>query len=493
MVKVSIVVPGYKCDEYIFRNINSVLDQDYKNYEIIVVLNGVWDTKEQLKQELQDKYGDKVRVISMAEGHLGLANNVGFRSSSGDIISHLSSDLYLMPGTLRTWVETFKEHPEVGMVYSGYRFVDPDPSSVYYAKEFDRYHLECENFIDGANPVRRQNWKEWSTNLKSLVDWDWVLSVTDDGTQALYHPEPLYFAEYPKEGGLSEDSNKNWVARRREIQKRHNIPDRKICICSLEDQSYALELAKLLGCDYRIQPGHKPNTYDLIYAYGFNCRTADKELMASSSLFFQHWKHKAVHWRTEDIRLLMQERWLDVRRISEEIMPNIKNNFCTTQRDQSTLLHMGINAEIRYLPSIIHGVEKKEGISINDSAMMDQLKKSMPDVQFHLNELGCPITVHYEDRSDRVLKSLALGNIVISNAFLKGVERVEGYTNVPELRKMLTHAIRRVKKNAPELDQELLDSYRSRINPKKYKEMLEKIANQNVNKYGKLLMSEANA
>lgn len=492
-MKVSLIVPGYKCDEYIFRNIDSILDQDYKDYEIIVVLNGVWDTKEQLKHQLYDKYGDKITVISLAEGHLGLANNVGFRSSTGNIISHLSSDLYLMPGTLRTWVDAFKEHPEVGMVYSGYRFVDPDPSSVYYADRFDRYHLECENFIDGANPVRRANWKEWSINLKSLIDWDWVLSITDDGTLAHYIQEPLYYAEHPKEGGLSHDSNSYWIQRRREVQARHNIPNRNICVCSLEDQSYALELAKLLDCDYRIHPGHKPHSYDLIYAYGFNCRTDDKELMASTSLFFQHWKHKVVHWRTEDIRLLMQERWLDVRRISNEIIPHIRNNFCTTVRDQETLLHMGINAEIRFLPSSNERPEFKEGVSVNDESIMDQLKKAMPDIKFHKNDLGCPITVHYEDRVDRVIKSLAMGNIVISNAYIKGVERIEGYTNVPELRKMLVHAIRRMIKSPPESDMELIESYRSKIKPRKYRDMLDKIAMSTVNKYGKILMNEANA
>src|SRR5574343_1145226 len=143
-LKISFVIPGYKCDQYIVRAINSVIDQDYKNYEIIVVLNGEWDTKFELIQSLQQKYGDVIRVHSLEWGNLANANNYGFENSTGDIISHLSSDLYLMPGAARTWVEAFQENPKAGLVYSGYRFVSDDPTKVYLSNEYSRYRLECE-------------------------------------------------------------------------------------------------------------------------------------------------------------------------------------------------------------------------------------------------------------------------------------------------------------------------------------------------------------
>jgi len=492
-LKCSFIIPGYKCDEFIFRNIESILDQDYENYEIIPVLNGQWETKSSLASAIREKYGNKVNCIEIDEPGLGNANNYGFSKSNGDIISHLSSDLYLMPGTLRTWVDAFKENPNKGIVYSGYRFVSPDPSQVYYSNGFDRYHLECENFIDGANPVRRNNWKPFSTSLKSLIDWDWVLSVTDDGAQAYYIGEPLYFAELPKEGGLSYDSSLNWVQRRKEIRSKHNIPDRKICITSMVDPGYALEIAKMLDCDYRTNPGHKPHEYDLIYSYGFNCRTQDKELEISTSVFFQHRKHKIIHWRTEDIRTLIQERWIDVRRIAEELAPHIKNHFCSTEYDRQKLFQIGINADLIYPPSVLkRNIERTSGISVNDIAIKDQLDKAMPDKQFYVNDLSCPMTIHYEDRHDRIYQSIANGNIVISNVPVHGASQIMGYTNVPELRKMLVHEIRRIDANGFEINQEIVEKTRAKISPKRYKSMLEKIAHKQISKYGKL-ESVANA
>jgi glycosyltransferase involved in cell wall biosynthesis len=193
-LKVSFVIPGYKCDEFIERNIESIFDQDYQNYEIIVVLNGEWNTRKELLSKLSEKYKWKVNLQWLDRPGLANANNYGFSISTGDIISHLSSDLYLMPGALRNWIDAFHEHPEMGLVYSGYKLVSDNPLDIYYSDEFDRYHLECENFIDGANPVKRDKWKPFSTDLRSLIDWDWALSITDDGTRCYYIKEPLYYA-----------------------------------------------------------------------------------------------------------------------------------------------------------------------------------------------------------------------------------------------------------------------------------------------------------
>ena len=85
-VKVSFIVPGYKCDEFIFRNIESILDQDYENREIIFVPNGQWETKDELIKSVQEKYGDKVGILSLEQGNLGNANNEGFAVSTGDVM-----------------------------------------------------------------------------------------------------------------------------------------------------------------------------------------------------------------------------------------------------------------------------------------------------------------------------------------------------------------------------------------------------------------------
>jgi glycosyltransferase involved in cell wall biosynthesis len=77
--KVSLIVPGYKCDEFVSRNIESIFDQDYGNYEIIFVPNGQWETKDGLVKSISEKYGDKVKILNLEQGNLGNANNEGLQ------------------------------------------------------------------------------------------------------------------------------------------------------------------------------------------------------------------------------------------------------------------------------------------------------------------------------------------------------------------------------------------------------------------------------
>lgn len=479
-VKVSFIVPGYKCDQYICRNIDSILDQDYTNYEIIPVLNGTWETKADVAKMLVEKYGDKIRLLQSDIGSLGGANNLGIDHSTGDIVSCLSSDLYLMPGTLRTWVDAFKEHPDCDFVYSGYKFVSDNPSEIYLSTPFNRYHLECENFIDGANPVRRKAVARWSEDLPSLIDWDYFLSVTDNGAKGYYIKEPIYYAELPKVGGLSEDSDRNWIRRRRDVQERHYIPKRDICVTSLVDPEYGIELAKIADADFRTYPGHKPHDYKLVYLHGFYCDIENRNIQRSTGVFFNHAGHKAIQWIGQDIVTLMQLRWYDVDIYTAMVLKKIQHHFCYTSKDQMILKRMGVESDLLFPPIDLNGgpQEKKDAISVSEPELMSQLQKAMPDKTFLLNDLSCGITVHYADSAPNIFKSILHGNHVITNTYLTNVYHIQGFTNVPELRKMVVHTIRGIQKDNPSVNPESVKFYMNRTRPEAFKKRLERIANK---------------
>ncbi len=484
-LKVSVIIPGYKCDETIDRAVSSVFDQDYTNREIVICLNGIWDTRYELGKSLKEKYGNKIKLFETDTPGLGNAQNKGFEESIGDIILHLLSDNYLMPGALRTYVEALQEHPECGFAYSGYRFISDDPSQVYMSQPFNLYHLKCENYIDGCSPYRRKFAPKWSTELKSLIDWDTMLQIAEK-TPGYYIKEPTFYAEFPKPGGLSDDSNRNWIKRWKAVRDLHNVPERIICIASLDDPQLALRMAELLECDFRVNPGFKPHEYRLIYAYGFNCSL--ERIQYNSSMFMRHFGHKLIHWVGPDLRELLKLRWIDVDYFTSAVLKRISEHWCMNFRDQDLLRKMGVNAEIVYpaieMPEILP--EKSSAVSVNDPAVIDQLRKAMPDLGFRHNDISCGISVHHEDHPENIIKTLCAGNVIISTTPMAGVNYVQGYTNVPELRKMLVHAIRKVRKDGEKAEQETVDSYRAKCNPKKMKDRLMKLAEKHIQKYGRL-------
>ena len=92
--KVSIIIPVYNCEKYITKCLQSVVDQSYKNTEIIVVDDGSTDHSPEICDRFADKYAN-LNVIHQKNVGLGAARNVGVFHATGDYITYVDSDDYI--------------------------------------------------------------------------------------------------------------------------------------------------------------------------------------------------------------------------------------------------------------------------------------------------------------------------------------------------------------------------------------------------------------
>ncbi len=121
--KVSIVIPTYKRADKIVRALESCVNQDYKNIEIIVVDdNGdgseFRDKTKSLVGPYIEKYG--VRYIEHKENKGGAgARNTGIREASGLLVSFLDDDDEILPSKISQQVELYNQHKNdnVGLIY----------------------------------------------------------------------------------------------------------------------------------------------------------------------------------------------------------------------------------------------------------------------------------------------------------------------------------------------------------------------------------------
>ena len=90
-MKFSIIVPAYNVAQYIEECVESVLNQDYDNYEVIVVDDGATDETPQIIDNLAQK-SEKVKVIHQKNGGLSAARNSGIEAANGDYIIFLDGD-----------------------------------------------------------------------------------------------------------------------------------------------------------------------------------------------------------------------------------------------------------------------------------------------------------------------------------------------------------------------------------------------------------------
>ena len=126
---ISIVTPSYNQGKFIEDTIQSVLIQNYPNFEHIIVDNCSTDgTVEILK-----KY-PFLKWISEPDKGQTDALNKGFRKATGDIIAYLNSDDQYCPGVFLTVADYFLEHPECKWLCGNVIFTD-SKGTVYEKKK----------------------------------------------------------------------------------------------------------------------------------------------------------------------------------------------------------------------------------------------------------------------------------------------------------------------------------------------------------------------
>ena len=96
MEKISVIVPIYNTQKYLEKCVNSILNQTYKNLEIILVNDGSKDCSGEIAERLAKK-DSRIKVIHKVNGGLSSARNEGMRNATGEFVAFLDSDDCIIP------------------------------------------------------------------------------------------------------------------------------------------------------------------------------------------------------------------------------------------------------------------------------------------------------------------------------------------------------------------------------------------------------------
>ncbi len=120
-IKISIVTPNYNSGAHIEQTIQSVLSQNYSNFEYIVIDGGSTDKSVQAIEKYSSalKYWTSEKDRGQSE-----AINKGLARATGDIVAYINSDDYYLPAAFDSVAQFFRKNPKVGMVHGGIRYVD---------------------------------------------------------------------------------------------------------------------------------------------------------------------------------------------------------------------------------------------------------------------------------------------------------------------------------------------------------------------------------
>jgi len=120
-IRVSAIIPAYNNATTLRRAIHSVLAQDYKEFEVIVVDDGSTDSTPEVLAE----YGEEIHIIRQRNRGAAAARNAGVRGSCGDYLAFLDGDDEWLPGKLRIMVVALDKSPDAALAYSDFINVSP--------------------------------------------------------------------------------------------------------------------------------------------------------------------------------------------------------------------------------------------------------------------------------------------------------------------------------------------------------------------------------
>lgn len=114
---VSVIIPAYNAEKTLIRCLGSVLNQTYKNLEVIVIDDGSEDLTLQLLQNYSNEHpGLNLQFYSISNSGPASARNYGIARSCGEYIAFLDSDDCWAPQKIERQIECFMEQPNIDML-----------------------------------------------------------------------------------------------------------------------------------------------------------------------------------------------------------------------------------------------------------------------------------------------------------------------------------------------------------------------------------------
>ena len=123
MAAISIIVPVYNTEHYLPRCIDSILDQSFTDFELLLIDDGSTDGSGKICDAYAEK-DNRIRVLHKENGGVSSARNLGLRVAAGNWICFVDSDDELMPDGLQVMADGISD--EVSMVMAGYHEYEDD-------------------------------------------------------------------------------------------------------------------------------------------------------------------------------------------------------------------------------------------------------------------------------------------------------------------------------------------------------------------------------
>lgn len=201
---VSVIIPCFNQGQYILEATNSIFNQSYKDFEIIVVNDGSTDPLTNAILDTLDR--PNLKVIKTKNQGLAMARNVGINNSQGEFFVPLDCDDKLAPNYIEKTLKEVNKDQSISIVYTDIK-VFGNYETELKLKQTGLPDILIENKVAVTSLVKRSvfnsvsevNGYGYNPNMKyGYEDWDFWISAAEMGFKFKHIPQPLF--QYRKAG-----------------------------------------------------------------------------------------------------------------------------------------------------------------------------------------------------------------------------------------------------------------------------------------------------
>lgn len=143
--KVSVIVPIYNSSETLEKTLNSIINQNYTNLEIILINDGSTDNSIDICKEYA-KRDNRIIIIDQKNSGVGESRNIGIEVSTGDFISFVDSDDTIDQNFYNKLI-TSQQVDNADIVISAIRCIDNNNCFLPYRDNISKTMYNKENFL----------------------------------------------------------------------------------------------------------------------------------------------------------------------------------------------------------------------------------------------------------------------------------------------------------------------------------------------------------
>lgn len=206
MPLVSVVIPCFNSHEFLPEAIDSVRQQTFKDFEIIVVNDG--STNDETIHTL-NHLDTSIKLLNKENGGLASARNFGIQNSSGEIIVTLDSDDKFDKRFFEEAVIILNKEKDTGIV-SSYVQEFGTSSKIWRTTAYDDFSFLTENRVVACCAFRKKCWEEvggYDEQMRlGCEDWEFWIRVTQKNWKVHIIPKPLFFYRKSEDSMLSSET-----------------------------------------------------------------------------------------------------------------------------------------------------------------------------------------------------------------------------------------------------------------------------------------------